>query len=44
MTYEQATFNAWARHIVILGADNEPAVFAGGVIASMTWYRHPGRP
>jgi len=33
----------WARDIVILDADNEPKVFAGGVIASMTWYRHVGR-
>lgn len=32
----------WARDIVILGSDNEPRVFAGGIIASMTWYRHPG--
>jgi len=32
----------WARSIVILGEDNEPKVFPGGVIASMTWYRHPG--
>lgn len=30
----------WARDIVILGADNQPKVFPGGVIASMTWYRH----
>lgn len=35
--------NPWARDIVILGADNEPKVFAGGVIASTTWYRHPGK-
>jgi len=33
----------WARDIVILDADNQPKVFAGGVIASMTWYRHPGK-
>jgi hypothetical protein len=32
-----------ARDIVILGEDNEPKVFPGGVIASMTWYRHPGK-
>lgn len=32
----------WARDIVILGDDNEPKVFPGGIIASMTWYRHPG--
>lgn len=30
----------WARSIVILGPDNQPKVFANGVIASMTWYRH----
>ena len=34
---------SWARDIVILGPDNEPKVFAGGIIASITWYRHPGR-
>ena len=28
-----------ARGIVILGSDNEPRVFPGSVIASMTWYR-----
>jgi len=33
----------WARDIVILGADNEPRIFPGGIIASMTWYRYPGR-
>ena len=33
----------WARSIVILDTDNEPKVFPGGVIASTTWYRHPGR-
>jgi hypothetical protein len=33
----------WARDIVILGADNEPKVFPGGIIASRTWYRHRGR-
>ncbi|WP_330214234.1 hypothetical protein [Pseudomonas sp. AM8] len=32
--------HAWARSIVILGEDNEPSVFSGGVIASTTWYRH----
>lgn len=31
----------WARDIVILDNDNEPKVFPGGIIASMTWYRHP---
>jgi hypothetical protein len=34
----------WARDIVILGPDNEPKVFPGGIIASKTWYRHPGVP
>jgi hypothetical protein len=34
----------WARNIVILDTDNEPKVFPGGVIASTTWYRHPGMP
>ena len=34
---------SWARDIVILDTDNEPKVFAGGVIASQTWYRHPGK-
>lgn len=33
----------WAGDVVILGADNEPKVFPGGVIASKTWYRHPGK-
>jgi hypothetical protein len=33
----------WARDIVILGPDNEPRIFPGGIIASMTWYRYPGR-
>jgi hypothetical protein len=33
----------WARSIVVLDADNEPKVFPGGVIASTTWYRHPGK-
>lgn len=36
--------HAWARSIVILDTDNEPKVFPGGVIASMTWYRHAGVP
>lgn len=35
--------HSWARDIVILGPDNEPMVFPGGVIASMTWYRHSGK-
>ena len=33
----------WARDIVILDTDNEPKVFPGGVIASMTWYRDPDK-
>jgi len=33
--------HSWARDIVILGEDNQPKVFPGGIIASMTWYRHP---
>lgn len=33
----------WARDIVILDTDNEPKIFAGGIIASQTWYRHPGK-
>ena len=33
---------SWARDIVILGVDNEPKVFDNGIIASLTWYRHPG--
>ena len=34
--------HSWARDIVILGTDNEPKVFPQGIIASLTWYRHPG--
>lgn len=30
----------WARDIVILGPDNEPKIFPGGIVASITWYRH----
>lgn len=33
----------WARSIVILDDDNEPKVFPGGVIASITWYCYPGK-
>jgi hypothetical protein len=33
----------WARDIVILDTDNQPKVFPGGIVASMTWYRHPGK-
>ncbi len=33
----------WARSIVILDTDNEPKVFPGGIIASKTWYKHPGK-
>ena len=32
--------HSWARSIVILGTDDEPRVFPGGIIASKTWYRH----
>jgi hypothetical protein len=32
--------HAWARDIVLLGADNQPRIFPGGIIASTTWYRH----
>ena len=32
--------HSWARSIVILGPDNEPKVFPGGIVASLTWYRH----
>lgn len=35
--------HAWARSIVILDTDNEPKIFPGGIIASTTWYRHPGK-
>lgn len=34
---------SWARDIVILDGDNAPKVFPGGIIASITWYRHPGK-
>lgn len=34
---------SWARDIVLLGPDNQPMVFPGGVIASTTWYRHRNR-
>lgn len=36
--------HSWARDIVILGEDNQPKIFLGGIIASMTWYRHPSKP
>lgn len=36
--------HSWARSVVILGPDNEPKVFPGGVIASKTWYRHFDAP
>jgi hypothetical protein len=29
---------------VILGRDHEPKIFPGGIIASKTWYQHPGKP
>jgi hypothetical protein len=35
--------HAWARDIVILGADREPRAFPGGIVASKTWYHHPGK-
>lgn len=34
--------HSWARDVVIIGEDNQPRIFPGGVIASKTWYRHPG--
>jgi hypothetical protein len=34
---------SWARDIVILDSDNEPKIFSGGIIASMTWYRYPDK-
>lgn len=34
----------WARDIFILGPDNQPLVFPGGILASTTWYRHRGVP
>lgn len=34
---------SWARKIVILGDDNEPKLFPGGLIASKTAYKHQGR-
>jgi hypothetical protein len=33
----------WARDVVILDADAQPKIFADGVIASRTWYVHPGK-
>jgi hypothetical protein len=33
----------WARDIVIVGSNGQPRVFSGGIIASMTWYRIPGK-
>lgn len=33
----------WARDIVVLGPDNQPRIFPGGLIASRTWYRHRDR-
>jgi len=36
--------HAWARDVVILGADNQPKVFSDGVIASKTWYRDRSKP
>lgn len=34
---------SWFKDIVILGADRQPKVFPGGVIASKTAYRFPGK-
>lgn len=31
-----------ARNVAILGSDGEPRVFPGGMIATKTWYKHPG--
>lgn len=31
---------SWARDIVLLGPDDQPKIFPGGIIASKTWYRH----
>lgn len=33
----------WARDIFILGEDNQPKGFPGGILASTTWYRHRGK-
>lgn len=33
----------WSRNIVILGNDNQPKIFPGGIIASKTWYKHPDK-
>lgn len=33
---------SWARDIVILDTDNQPKVFANGIIASTTWYKYSG--
>ena len=35
--------HSFARDIVLLGTDNQPKVFPGGIIASTTWYRHPDK-
>lgn len=35
--------SGWGRDVVILGSDNQPRIFPGGIIASMTWYREPGK-
>lgn len=34
---------SWSRSIVILDTDNQPKVFPGGIIASKTWYKYPGK-
>ena len=33
----------WGRDVVIVGSDNQPKIFPGGIIASMTWYVYPGK-
>jgi len=32
-----------AKDIVIIAADGQPRIFPGGIIASKTWYKHPGK-
>ena len=36
--------SGWGRDVVVLGSNNQPRIFPGGRIASMTWYRVPGVP
>jgi len=35
--------HAWARSVVLLDTDNEPKIYPGGNIASMTWYSDRAR-